>query len=247
MFFKKIIVEDNFPKGFESSAVQIPDGQRTVFQKLGSSRHARVLKFDVLFNSKAYSIVLKKYLHRNIFDLFKYLFLSTRAQRAVRGGKLLIANGFLSPPIVAHNRKFLMTMEIKDSKPLHVMLEKLPKEQKLRMVEQFAQTVGKMHDKGIFHGDLRLGNVLVKKNGENFDFYFLDNERTKKFNDLPMRLRIKNLVQINMNRDAFGKECLDLFFDVYFSRQTKPLDSQKIIEKTALKTDKRLKKKSLYI
>lgn len=254
MIYKKIIVTDNFPQDFESSDIQISDGQRAVFEKLGSSKFALVLKFNILFKAKVYSIILKKYFIRNFSDFFKSLILPSRAERAFKAGQMLIANGFLAPPAVAYGRKFLMTMEVRDNMPFYKMLGSLPLPQKKKMMEQFAQTIGIMHDKGIFHGDLRLGNILVKspschserserseaKSRNLFDFYFLDNERTKKFNNIPWRLRIKNLVQINMNRDEIGEDCWNLFFDKYIAQQSKPIDTRKLAENVISKTSKRL-------
>ncbi|OHB60418.1 MAG: hypothetical protein A2Y12_18710 [Planctomycetes bacterium GWF2_42_9] len=267
MFYKKIIIADNFPQGFEPSQIQIPDGRRADFEKLASSKAALVLKFNILFKAKVYSIVLKKYFIRNISDFFKSLILPSRAQRAFKAGQMLIANGFLTPPMAAYGRNFLMTMEIQGSTQFFILLGTLPAEKKKQMVEQFAQTIGKMHDKGIFHGDLRLGNILVKENSlchssktpsgerseaesknllkqENFQFYFLDNERTKKFEVIPWKLRIKNLVQINIDRNNVDENDRKLFFDIYLAQQTKPIDAHKLAEDVIAKTNARLKKKA---
>jgi len=240
MFNKKIIIADNFPQGFESSNIQIPDGTRADFEQLGSSKTALVLKFQILLKTKVYSIILKKYFVRNISDFFKSLILPSRAQRAFKAGQMLIENGFLTPQTVAYGRKFLMTMEVTDSTPIYTLLGTLPAEKKKKMIEQFAQTIGKMHDKGIFHGDLRLGNILVKEKDENFEFYFLDNERTKKFDSIPWKLRIKNLVQVNMQRNNVDENDRKLFFDIYLAQQTCPIDAHKLSEDVILKTSARL-------
>jgi hypothetical protein len=117
-----------------------------------------------------------------------------------------------------------------------------------------------MHDKGIFHGDLRLGNILVKEappchserseaesknllKQEDFQFYFLDNERTKKFNSLHWKLRIKNLVQINIDRNNVDENDRKLFFDIYLAQQTKPINGHKLAEDVMAKTNIRLAKR----
>ncbi len=243
MFNKEIIIADNFPEGFETSNIQIPDGTRADFEQLGSSKAAMVLKFHLLLKSKVYSIILKKYFIRNISDFFKSLFLPSRAQRAFKAGQMLTENGFLTPQAVAYGRKFLMTMEVADSASIYEMLVKLPDEKKKKLIEQFAQTVGRMHDKGIFHGDLRLGNILVKENNGNFDFYLLDNERTKKFNSIPWKLRVKNLVQVCMNRNEIGKDSLELFFKTYLAQQSEIIDAQKLLQEVDSKTTQRLEGK----
>jgi serine/threonine protein kinase len=260
MHCKNIIVADDFPLGFEPSNIQIPDGRRADFEKLGSSKFALVLRFNILFKAKVYSIVLKKYFIRNFSDCLKFIFRKTRAQRAYEAGQMLIENGFLTPPAVAHGKQFLMTMDVKDSTQLFKLLETLPPEKKKTMIEQFAKTIGKMHDKGIVHGDLRLGNVLVKSTighferseaesrnllkEENFQFYFLDNERTRKYEQVPWKLRVKNLVQINMHRDNVDENDRKLFFDTYLAQQSKSIDAHKLSEEIILKTNKRLLKKN---
>jgi RIO-like serine/threonine protein kinase len=243
MHCKNIIVADNFPQGFESSDIRIPDGRRADFEKLNSSKSALVLKFNILFKAKVYSIILKKYFIRNFSDFFKNLILPSRAQRAYNAGQMLIANGFLTPPAVAHNRKFLMTMEIQ-GQPIFKLLAQFQAEKKKKLIEQFAQSIGKMHDKGIVHGDLRLGNVLVKENKDNFEFYFLDNERTKKFEQISWKLRVKNLVQINMHRDDVDENDRKVFFDCYLAQQSKPVDAHKLAEDVISKTLKRLSNKN---
>jgi len=55
-----------------------------------------------------------------------------------------------------------------------------------------------MHRQGIFQGDLRERNILVRP-GDPSTIFFLDNERTRRFRRLPPRRRLKNLVQMNMN------------------------------------------------
>ncbi|MFA5293453.1 MAG: lipopolysaccharide kinase InaA family protein [Phycisphaerae bacterium] len=265
MIYRKTLIADNFPSGFESSDVQVPDGIRASFEKLASSRFACVLRCNAFFGAKVYSLILKQYFNRNIFDFFKALIISSRAERAFKAGQMLSDNGFLAPPAVACGRQFLMTQEIRNSTPLYKILEVLPSPQKQKMIEQFARTIGRMHDKGIFHGDLRLGNVLVKSahchferspfgaeprnllnkddSKDNFDFYFLDNERTKKFNNLPWRLRIKNLVQAFMVRENLTDADKACFFASYFAQQQTQIDKDKLTKEVVSKTAKRLAKK----
>ncbi|MDD5011448.1 MAG: lipopolysaccharide kinase InaA family protein [Phycisphaerae bacterium] len=274
----KIKLSDDFPSGFESviaSSVNLPNGQRAAFERLTSSRFARVLRCNVLFRAKVYSLIIKHYFNRNIFDIFKAMIFPTRAEKAFNAGQMMTENGFLVPPAVACGGKFLITLEVKDSTPLYQLLGKLAAAQKQKMLEQFGKTLGKMHGKGIFHGDLRLGNILVKsphchsepeaaptrhsepkaapsRHSERsaaearnlFDFYFLDNERSRKFNRLPMRLRVKNLVQANMHRGDVDENDRKIFFDAYISQQPQ-LDAKILAEKVISKTAKRLAAKGV--
>ena len=246
----KIKLADDFPSGLESifsSDVQLPNGHRSSFEKLTSSKFASVLKFSVLFRAKVYHLVLKRYLNRNFPDILKNL-ISTRADRAFKAGRMLREKGFSTPPAVALCQKsfaglviadFLITTEVQDCLPIYQLFIKLTDSEKRELMEQFGQTVGRMHDQGFCHGDLRLGNVLVKKQDGKYDFIFLDNERTKKFNNLPMRLRIKNLVQINMLRESLTDADKTHFLTSYLSQQQIPIDKELFTKEVESKTAER--------
>jgi Ser/Thr protein kinase RdoA (MazF antagonist) len=67
--------------------------------------------------------------------------------------------------------------------------------------EELGRVVGRMHARGIVHGDLRWGNVLVVGSLENPRFVFLDNERTVQHRRASRRQILKNLVQLNLVPD----------------------------------------------
>jgi tRNA A-37 threonylcarbamoyl transferase component Bud32 len=252
----KIKLADDFPSGFESvlsSSLQLPLGQRSSFEKLTSSKFASVLKFSCLFKAKVYHLILKQYLNRNFSDILKN-FISTRADRAFNAGQMLREKGFSTPPAVALCQKsfagfitadFLITQEITDSAPMTQLLAGLTGREKQILLEQFGQTVGRMHSEGFSHGDLRLGNVLTKKTGDKYEFIFLDNERTKKFNNLPMRLRIKNIVQIYMLRENLTEDDKNCFLTSYFAQQQTSIDKELFTKEVASKTANRLAAKGI--
>jgi tRNA A-37 threonylcarbamoyl transferase component Bud32 len=254
MSFQKINIagfnfklSDDFPAGGDfigDRNIEIADGSRGTFTKLPSSKFANVFKFNLLFKSKGYSLILKQYLARKWTDILMNAIGCGRSKRAFNAGLMLQKNGFLTPPIAAAGKKglstdFIITVEIKNSVPLYKILES-KEPQRRSVIEQFAQTVGKMHACGICHGDLRLGNVLVRTTDNKFDFYFLDNERTKKFGKLPDKLRLKNLVQINMLRDGISAADRMRFFKEYLKQQTVKLDETELASQIITRTNERL-------
>jgi serine/threonine protein kinase len=251
-----IKLADDFPAGFESivsSSVQLPDGQRSSFEKLASSKFATVLKFNILFRAKVYNLILKRHLNRSPLDILKAL-ICTRGQKAFKAGQMLRQRGFLTPSVVACCQKsfagfttadFLITDQITDSTPLPQLLGEVSGSEKQAIIEQFGQTVGLMHNQGIFHGDLRLGNVLVKKHDGRYNFVFIDNERTKRFAKLPFRLRVKNLVQVFMLRESLTDADKTIFLTSYIAQQQIPIDRDKLAEKVFSKTAKRLAAKGV--
>ncbi|MCX5638855.1 MAG: protein kinase [Planctomycetota bacterium] len=179
-----------------------------------SSESARVYKFTINSDATNREVYLKQYRCRSVLDFIKHLFRDSRARRAFKGTLMLAENGFDVPAIAAmsehrfgflHTGDFLATLEVKAAKKIHEFIPEssgiLTKEQlqsKRTLIRVLGRTVGKMHAKAIFHGDLRSGNILARQEKTCWRFFFIDNERTKKFCKLPARLQLKNLVQLNL-------------------------------------------------
>ena len=172
-----------------------------------SSISSRVYKFSANFDGKERIIYFKQYLCRSAWDFIKHLVRSSRARRAFKATLILEQNGFEAPAVVAMGERkssfldrenFLLTVEVEDAKQIKQLipesLENFTKKQlnDLReLIRTFGQTVGRMHAAGIFHGDLRLGNILAREEKSGWHFFLIDNERTRKFTRLPARLRLK--------------------------------------------------------
>jgi hypothetical protein len=244
-------ISEDFPADFFSNNTStsfFADGQRSSFTKLPSSKFANVFKFNLLFKGKVHNLILKQFLNRTPLDILKNLLFSCRAYRALKAGQMLKQYGFCTPAIVAAGKKifsgiltrnFLVTREIKDFVLLSEFLIKNTPE-KCELIRQFGEVVGKMHADNIFHGDLRLGNVLVKTDNNQFVFIFLDNERTKKFRILPKRLRLKNLVQISMFRSYISDSDRIHFLDAYLMQQNIKFDREKLAAEITAEIERRL-------
>ncbi|MBN1787496.1 MAG: hypothetical protein JW806_03795 [Sedimentisphaerales bacterium] len=245
---------DEFPaKAFGQIIPSFTDGQRSSFEPLGSSRFAKVFKFDIYLKSRVYSLILKQYLNRSAIDIAKNFLRPCRAQRALNAAQMLKQHGLDTPDVIAVGIKniagvtvknFLITAYISDSTPLHQMLSSQTADRD-KLIAQFGQTVGKMHAENIFHGDLRLGNVLVKKDDNKFIFFFLDNERTKKFKTLPWRLRLKNLVQVYMFAEGLTDEDKNIFLDSYLAQQNIEIDRKKLVDEVTAWTNRRLAERGI--
>jgi hypothetical protein len=120
---------------------------------------------------------------------------------------------------------------------------------KREAIRCLGETIGQMHSKGIFHGDLRWGNIIMTFfEAAGPGFVFLDNERTFDYGRLPYEKRLRNLVQLNMatypsltNTDRMR------FFTSYLSKNPGYYQKRKILASDVLKwTRKRLAKKGIY-
>ncbi len=66
-----------------------------------------------------------------------------------------------------------------------------------RLLRALGREIGRRHARGIFHGDLHLGNVYCRRVGDAFVFTVIDNEEGSVWKRLPMRLRLHDLDHIN--------------------------------------------------
>ncbi len=242
----------------------------TVISLLNNEKTVNTIQIQSSNNSKAWKAVVSDEL---IFIKFfnirgfrdRLFFRKSRACRAMEGSISLLEKGFLSPDLIAAGEvkknllmeeSFLITKWLEGSRDVYGYFEtifKNPVSEKLQKKRSFIRTagqlIGKLHKTGIFHGDLRAGNILIT-GGENRPlFYFIDNERTKYFHKgIPLRLREKNLVQVNMiimpqitftDRLRFFKAYLDE------NPELKPA-AKDLIKKIFRKTKKRLQKNTVY-
>ena len=200
---------------------------------VGSSKNSSVWSFSL----DGGEYVFKEYLRRGPFESLKALVNGSRAQRAWKAGCLLSEKGFLSPPLVAWgvksrlgvpSRNFLVTGFVPDTCGLFTLLNEhfpvlAPGERfriKSVLIPRLGRAIGRLHSEGIIHGDLRLNNILVKGwQGEEPEFYFIDNERNAFFERPPLGLIVKNLVQVGMVTLPWVRRTdRARFFKAYISR-----------------------------
>jgi len=258
----KILLCKSFPADFVArkiDPIKITDGIRGPFIKTESSKFARVFKCSLDFAGHTHSVYLKFYLYRSAWDFVKHLARPSRAQRAYKASLMLAENGLRSPEVVAVAancigpvciKNFLITQSLEEAQPLwkHIRGDKEGGFSKLDNISQRAvllkrlgKTIGKMHAAGIFHGDLRSGNVFVKKVDNEWEFFLLDNERTKKYAHIRNRLRLKNLVQINMFKEGLSRTDRMRFFKAYLN-ENPAIDRNEWANRVMQKTQARLGK-----
>lgn len=162
----------------------------------------------------------KRFLLRNGRDYFKHIFRSSRARRALIGGQAVRSRGFRAPRgyCLIESRRFGRTVEsalvmeaVDDCPAVSAWIRNAdpisPDEraERRQLLKAFGSEVGAWHTAGLYHGDMRLGNILCRVRNGSFDFIWLDNERTRMYRDLPLRRRLQNLVQVNMMHQGMSR------------------------------------------
>lgn len=228
-----------------------------------SSNHAVVAKNTGEQDSQ--QVFFKMFLNRSLFEGIKSFFRGGRCQRSIQQSDLLLKHGFSAPEVHCWGRclghDFMITQGIVSIgygdyiKSYSKLLENQNKTKniaeiinsKRQLVSTLGTLVGRLHQTGIIHGDLRPNNVLVQTDYPMPEFYFIDNERNKFYKCPPKKLIIKNLVQIMM---FFPKDLSftyrQRFYKNYFSTVERfDLDEQnKIALAVHKKVTQRLKGRS---
>lgn len=177
-----------------------------------SSHFAMVLKFNN--HETGEEFYFKEFRDRGFKDKLMKFIGATRGGRAYKAGLMLLRKGFLTPvPVVLGtakvssfvSRNFLITKAIPGEKAHQYIQKHFPPPlsdkmivEKRELLAAAGREIGRLHSMGIFHGDLRLGNIIINGQGSSVGFFLLDNERTLYYGSLSERRRMKNLVQLNM-------------------------------------------------
>ena len=248
----------------ESKAAAIVDSEhfnniRGPFEKATGSDTARVYRCETGFRGRREVLYLKEYLYRSGWDFVKHIFRKSRGRRAFDAAEMLEDCGIETPEAIALMEKkagpiclknLLITREVQDTHQLYDYFGAdsgrwfTTAIQKKQFMEQYGRTIGKMHAAGIFHGDLRAGNVLAKQQDSRWSFFLLDNERTRKFRRIPDRLRFKNLVQANMLLGNITNTDRMRFYKAYLKENPDIRNNEKqLAGKVIIKTARRLEGK----
>ncbi len=206
----------DYPRSIANLSVSVPES--VTLQPVEASPYARVFTGTVEAEGTTYAVYVKTYLFRSAIDRLKHWVRPGRARRNHTASTLLTRYGFLCPVVVATacHRPWLasvpglrdlpycrasstVTLAVTDAIALDLYYNEIKgRVERRRFLQTLGREIGRLHGHGIFHGDLRVGNVLVQEEGDTWRFWLLDNERTVQFGVLPERRRVKNLVQIHL-------------------------------------------------
>ena len=194
-----------------------PSAQQMVLQKVEGqpwSRHPQTLPLRLTLGSQERELYLKIFHPGRGAAAWKDALRRSKAFRAWRLGLDLQSAGFAVPMTIAAGeqrqsrflrRAFLLTEKV-DGQPAHLFLldrfrhhgSRASLAAKRLALSQAAQLVRRFHTAGFVHGDLIATNLFVAADARSLRFYFMDNDRTRRY---PVWIRQpfwkRNLVQLN--------------------------------------------------
>ncbi len=183
-------------------------------------------------------VYYKEFLSRSWFETLKNVLKGSRAERARKQGEILISHRFNAPvPLcwgTAGNHNVTIFEGI-EAEPLGDFIysnwgRKLTRDElklKRKWIIALASEIGRMHNAGIVHGDLRLNNILINVSKDQTPlFYFLDNERNKQYRHIPDRLIVKNLLQLNLVSPKFISFNDRFRFFHHYNKSTSQFDAE---------------------
>lgn len=159
-------------------------------------------------------LFVKFFLYKHWRHVVKAPFLKTKGRLAWENAGMLLREGFRTPPVILVGEKrafgfvqksFFVT-EAVEAVSLRSFLKESFKDSLLKLsisrvnfFYRLGRVIGSLHAKGIYHGDLNLGNLWITASSGNglFDLYFLDNEGARSFRPLPNSRRLHDLRDLN--------------------------------------------------
>lgn len=217
-----ISIDGNNASQYEQDVKSLLQGNLPPFWKeVPSSKEA-----FVAVNTKL-NIYYKEFLPRNKFEKIKEQFKGSRCFRARKQSIILENEGLPSPKILCWGKgrenNFLITEGFPGVGFFHFLqtfytppLNANKCKEKRELLKETGELIGKMHKMGIVHGDLRPNNLLIQKNGEDFKFCFIDNERNTQKRTISYSDIIKNLIQFSMiTRDYLSRTDLLRVYKAY--------------------------------
>lgn len=188
---------------------------RTVLERIAQQTPSKHPQTALLESGAApLTYYLKTFYPGTTGGVLKDSFRLSKARRAQQMGVDLTAAGFHAPVAIAAGEKrsrrliecaFVLTTPVAGVSLIEVLQQSagasrtIERQEKLAALRQLAREIRRFHDLGFVHGDLLPTNIFVqRRQGEPWQFSFMDNDRTRRYPQALAQLQFKrNLVQLN--------------------------------------------------
>lgn len=194
------------------------------------------------------SVYIKEYRYPSAIKRCLYSFCSSPARRAWLAAHGLIALHFLTPkPIALFEEKtfarikksFVIMEDISHcltcnkyvSENFSNPYDKIAAMVKKRFISSLAMSFRRLHDSGVYHGDLKANNIMVMELPDTWDFFYLDLDRVSFHKKITKKRLIKNLSQLNASIPNYiGNRDRLRFYRTYTSSKNLNAESKHIVK-----------------
>ncbi|HOV88308.1 MAG TPA: lipopolysaccharide kinase InaA family protein, partial [Syntrophobacteraceae bacterium] len=168
--------------------------------------------------------------------------------KACREGSTLLKlarRGIPVPEVLAYGtqkrsgileRDILLTREVPGAQNLNTYVKRdypgLPFRTKRELIRKFAGFIRELHDAGVDHRDLHIGNILLRDPGSDNPFVLLDADRIRlKKQGLSLRERVRNLALLLLNFWTLSSRAERLRFARDYGLDTKDLQVRDLLDR----------------
>jgi len=177
------------------------------------------------------TVCVKGYRYRGALYALATLCFRSRALKSWSAANGLIVRGLLTPqPLAMIEKRFgplvresyyLCRWEDRGMElNLYITARQWPQADKKKFIVCLAHAIAELHARGVYHGDLKSNNILVREHGSSWDFLFVDLDRVSFSRRLTFERRANNLSQINASVAAVITLRDRLRFFRIYSRQS---------------------------
>lgn len=159
------------------------------------------------------TVCVKGYRDRGALYALASLFFRSRALKSWRAANGLVVRGLLTPQPLAMIEKRFGPL-VRESYYIcrwegrapelnaYIKARQWTQADKKNFMRCLAHTVAGLHARGVYHGDLKSTNILVREYDSSWDFLFIDLDRVSFSRPLTFERRANNLAQINASVSA---------------------------------------------
>lgn len=202
-------------------------------------------------------VTIKRFKRVNFAQQIAYTFFrSTKAERAYRYAHLFRERGIDTPQEIAYveeytNGLFTTGYFISTTCPDPPAFPALVPKQDFdrQLAADLIGCIFNMHDKGIVHGDLNLGNFLFRKRPEDghFAFTVIDTNRSKFYDSFPGKeICLKNLSTLTHRRDLFEFMLRTYARNRHWQEEETLREAARYLEKLEARHERKQKMKKLF-
>jgi len=160
------------------------------------------------FNVGGYDVIVKRFKKPHLINKIAYTFLRpSKAKRAYEYAFKLLELGIDSPTPIAYIEQYacglltygyFISIYEKDYSLIRELMA--GNQEDASLLKALSLYIAEIHNKGVLHLDMSPGNILYKKEGDNFHFTLIDINRMQFLSSVSKNKRYKSFKRLSENK-----------------------------------------------